>query len=743
VRPRFFTLPATLLLCAATGASQSTTVNVEVSNHFDPAVGVNGRLQLAMSTSFQLVSWSYQFFEQQPQALAPLAALQPQHTRVQLVPGSDPLSSPGVWDFSKLNALLAPIQSSGDHSPELQIAGAPAFMDDSNSYILPASYGDFASMSANLVRYYNAGGFDVAGTHFQSPSQYPITWWGIFNEPNGNGLTAQAYVNLYNTMVPAMAQADPTIKFAAVELSDWAPDAESFLPTFVSNVTAPVDVVATHFYSTCNQRTTDATIFPTTVKFASEVSYIYSELATQPALAAVPVWVTENNVNADYALNNGLSNCNGTTFVLDPRGTSPFFAAWRSLVFELLGQAGAQALYHWDFTSNAQFGETDSSGNPYLSYWVDYYLSHWLPSPPGQDILQTTASGCCLWIADSGNGLMLGLDTHTMALRNPDGSVVILMSNHAVQHFNDNNGTGVSRTFALNLSALGAFTSATLVTLDSATPLGGGPQLQSLTPSAEMQVTLPGYGAALLRLSNATPNLTAAGVANGASFASGPVSPGEIVSLFGSAIGPPTPASLTLTNPRLVANSLAGVQVFFDGVPAPLLYASAEQVNAVVPYAVAGQSVTVLQLEYLGVLSSPITLQVAATAPGVFSIAGSGRGPGAILNVPDETVNSALNPAARGDWVSIFATGAGVTTPASVDGLLASAPLPAPNANVSVTIGGFPCQLNFEGAAPGFVSGLLQINAQVPAGVAPGPAVPVQIAIGSASSPLTVTLAVQ
>ena len=82
-------------------------------------------------------------------------------------------------------------------------------------------------------------------------------------------------------------------------------------------------------------------------------------------LPSVPVWVTENNVNADYALNNGLSNCNGTPFVLDPRGTSPFFAAWRSLVFELLGQAGAQALYHWDFSSNAQFGETDSSGNPY------------------------------------------------------------------------------------------------------------------------------------------------------------------------------------------------------------------------------------------------------------------------------------------------------------------------------------------------------------------------------------------
>jgi uncharacterized protein (TIGR03437 family) len=742
LRPLFSRLPAMLFLCAVAAAPESTTVNVQVSNQINPSVGVNGRLQLAMSTAFQLISWGYQFFQQEPQALPTLSALQPQHTRVQLVPASDPLTSPGVWDFTQLNDLLVPIQSSGDHSPEFQIAGAPAYMNDSNGHLLPANYQEFASMSANLVQYYNTGGFNVGGTHYQSPSPYPITWWGIFNEPNGNGLTPQDYVNLYNTMVPAMAQADPAIKFAAIELSDWPPDAASFLPTFVSNVTAPVNALATHFYSTCNQQTADQSIFPTVVNFANEVSYIYSELATKPALAAVPVWVTENNVNADYALDDGLSACNGTTWVLDPRGTSPFFAAWRSLMFELLGKAGAQALYHWDFSSNAQFGETDSSGAPYLSYWVDYYLSHWLPSPPGQDILQANSSGCCLWIAESGNGLMLGLDTHTMALRNPDGSVVILMSNHAIQHFNDNNGTGASRTFALDLSALGAFTTATLVTLDAATP-PSGPELQSLTPAAQMQVTLPGYGAALLRLSNATPSLTAAGVVNGASFVPGPVSPGEIVSLFGSAIGPPIPASLSLTNPRLVANSLAGVRVFFDAVPAPLLYASAGQVNVVVPNSVASQSTTVLQVEYLGALSSPITLQVAPTTPGVFSIAGSGLGPGAILNSQDLSVNSALNPAARGDWVSIFATGAGVTTPASTDGLLASAPYPVPIADVSVTIDGLPCPTNFAGAAPGLVSGLLQINAQVPAGVTTGPAVPVHVSIGSASSPLTVTVAIR
>jgi uncharacterized protein (TIGR03437 family) len=741
-RPRLLlTLPASLILCAATGAAQSSTVNVQVSNQVNSSAGVNGRLQMAMSTNLQLVDYSAQFFAQTPQALPALNALQPQHTRVQVVSGSDPLTNPGVWDFSQLDGFLPVVQSSGDHSPELQIAGAPAYMNDSNGDLLPANYGAFAAMSANLVRYYNTGGFEVGGVHFQSPGPYPITWWGIFNEPNGSGLTPQDYVNLYNTVVPAMAQADPSIKFAAVELSDWAPDAETFLPAFVSNVTAPVDALATHFYSTCNQQTTDDTIFPTVLKFASEVSYIISELATQPALTGVPVWVTENNVNADYALSNGLSNCNGTPFVLDPRGTSPFFAAWRSLVFELLGQAGTQALYHWEFSSNAQFGETDSSANPYLSYWVDYYLSHWLPSPPGQDILQTTASGCCLWIDH--NGGFHGLDTHTLALRNPDGSVVILMSNHAVQNiFTDNNGSGVARTFALDVSALGTFSTATLVTLDAATPLTG-PALQSLTPSGQMQVTVPGYGAALLRLANTPPNLTAAGVVNGATFQPGPVAPGEIVSLFGSAIGPPTPALLTLTNPRLVANSLEGLQVFFDGVPAPLLYASAQQVNVVVPYSVSGKSSTELQLEYLGVASNPVTLQVAATAPGVFSITGSGVGPGAILNTRDGTVNSALNPAARGDWVSIFATGAGVTNPGSVDGIVAALPLPVPIANVSATMGGLPCALNFEGAAPGLVSGVLQINAQVPAGLTPGPAVPVQVSIGSANSAPSVTLAVQ
>jgi len=213
-----------------------------------------------------------------------------------------------------------------------------------------------------------------------------------------------------------------------------------------------------------------------------------------------------------------------------------------------------------------------------------FYLSHWLPSPPGQDILQTTATGCCAttiangWLAARG----LPMDTQTMAARNVDGSVVILMSNYRLVPAQptaananstanyDNNGAGAPRTFALDLSALGTFTSATLVALDAATPLPGGPCPQSLTPASQMQVTLPGYGAAFLRLSNALPTSARGGRDQLPRAAQRRRGSGRDVTLYGAALGPAKLAGLELTNPLLVTNALAGVHVLFDGVPARL-----------------------------------------------------------------------------------------------------------------------------------------------------------------------------
>src|SRR5262249_29622444 len=157
------------------------------SNQINPQAGLNGRLQLAMSTSFQLAGGSYPI-----SGLPLLQKLFPRNTRVQLISNGLPLTAPGMWDFATVNAMLSQLHSRGDHSPELQIANAPAYMNDSNGHLMPGSYPDFAQMSADLVRYFNTGGFTAAGTQLLSPMPYPITWWGIFNEPNGSGLDAQA-----------------------------------------------------------------------------------------------------------------------------------------------------------------------------------------------------------------------------------------------------------------------------------------------------------------------------------------------------------------------------------------------------------------------------------------------------------------------------------------------------------------------------------------------------------------------
>lgn len=237
---------------------------------------------------------------------------------------------------------------------------------------------------------------------------------------------------------------------------------------------------------------------------------------------------------------------------------------------------------------------------------------------------------------------------------------------------------------------------------------------------------------------NTGPVLTA--VINNASGAFGPVSPGEIVSIFGSAMGPATGVAYS----GAIGNQLAGVQVLLGGTPIPLLYVSASQINAIVPYGIASSGSTTVQVQYQGQLSNTAGQTLQATAPGIYSIDYSGRGPGAILNI-DYRVNSAVTPAPQGSVVMIYATGGGLTDPAGTDGGLAPTvePLPRVVLPVSVTIGGAPAQVLYAGGAPGLVDGLIQINAVVPQGIAPGPSVPLVVQIGDYQSQPGITLAVQ
>jgi uncharacterized protein (TIGR03437 family) len=237
------------------------------------------------------------------------------------------------------------------------------------------------------------------------------------------------------------------------------------------------------------------------------------------------------------------------------------------------------------------------------------------------------------------------------------------------------------------------------------------------------------------------PLLQPSSVVNAASFLPGPVAAGEIVTVFGTGFGPVPLTRLQLTA-GVVNTTLGGTRMFFDGIPAPLIYTVENQLSAVVPYAVAGKSSTQVQVEYRGTRSAPVTLQVAPSSPAIFTVDSSGRGPGAILN-QDSSVNSPANPASTGSVVSIFATGEGQTSPAGIDGKPGSDPVPHPILPVSVTIGGQTVTPIYAGGAPGNVAGLVQVNVQIPSGIQTGSAVPVLVKVGNASSKAGVTIAVR
>ncbi len=237
------------------------------------------------------------------------------------------------------------------------------------------------------------------------------------------------------------------------------------------------------------------------------------------------------------------------------------------------------------------------------------------------------------------------------------------------------------------------------------------------------------------------PNLiTQTGTVNAASQIGTAVVPGQIVTLYGLAIGPPTPAGLALTAQGRVATQLNDTRVLFNGIPAPLAYVSANQINCVVPYGIPDTTVTV-RIEVGGRPTNSLNMPVQPAGPAFFTYNSSGQGGGAFLN-ENGSINTASNPADRGAIVVLYATGTGRTTPAQADGEVTGGNPPRPAQAVKVFIADREAELLFAGSTPGVVSGLTQLNVRVPGDLAPG-LVPVVLEVGGIRSPRTVSLAIQ
>jgi uncharacterized protein (TIGR03437 family) len=163
-----------------------------------------------------------------------------------------------------------------------------------------------------------------------------------------------------------------------------------------------------------------------------------------------------------------------------------------------------------------------------------------------------------------------------------------------------------------------------------------------------------------------------------------------------------------------------------------------------VPYSIAGASAEVV-VTYGGIASQAFTVAVATVDTGIYSLASSGQGQGAILNFVSGsyTINSTSNPAPGGSTVVIYLTGAGATTSVVDNQLIPSNPAITPALSPLVTIGGQAATVLAAQAPVGSVPGLIQLNVTVPTGLTAGAALPVIATIGGVQSQAGLTIAVK
>lgn len=249
---------------------------------------------------------------------------------------------------------------------------------------------------------------------------------------------------------------------------------------------------------------------------------------------------------------------------------------------------------------------------------------------------------------------------------------------------------------------------------------------QSIAVTGQDTVIALGKSGSLLLASHSQgPSLV--GLANSAAFqVSGEIAPYELISLYGGGLGPTTPANGQIAN-GILATSLGGVQVLFDGTAAPLLFAGPNQINAIVPSGVSGRTTTTVQvITPSGTINGP-SLFVTPSEPQVFANGAPPLNTAVALN-QNGSVNSAMDPTAAGSIVTIWATGAGARTGPDLDGAIITAPLQAPilpvsvlsNANAISTTGLDSLEVLYAGDAPGLVAGVLQVNFRLPEHIRPG-----------------------
>ena len=226
------------------------------------------------------------------------------------------------------------------------------------------------------------------------------------------------------------------------------------------------------------------------------------------------------------------------------------------------------------------------------------------------------------------------------------------------------------------------------------------------------------------------PSLTIGGFRNAASLAPGVVA-GGIVSIQGAGLAPTVQGIVSTGILGQLPLTLAGVDVTFNGIQAPIYSVSnvngTEQVNVQVPFELAPGLASV-KITVSGGSSTIDNVPVLAVNPGIFETADtSGRKYAVATKDVDGSYVSTSNPARRGDVIRVYLTGLGQVTPstatnrAGIAGQMVLAPI-----IVGVNNAGVP--LGTAEYMPGVI-GIYMVTFTVPADAPLGSSIPLSFGV--------------
>ncbi len=295
----------------------------------------------------------------------------------------------------------------------------------------------------------------------------------------------------------------------------------------------------------------------------------------------------------------------------------------------------------------------------------------------------------------------------------------------------------------LSVSSATSTTPSTLVVTVNTTGMAQGSYQGAITVTSSTATNSPITIPVTLNVTAAlvTTAPTISTVVNAASYASNGFSPGAIVSIFGSLLGPQTAESFSVSSQGNLNNTLGGVTVTVSGIPAIPLYVQNGQINVILPFTLGIGGQAAVQVGYNNLTTSEFNIPLQPADVQIFTANASGTGPGSILN-QDYSVNTATNPAAPGSIVQVFGTGAGQLTPSVTAGNVAGDTLSWVTLPYSATVNGEAATVQYAGSAPGLVYGVDQFNVQLPSDLTAGSAT-IIFTVGESTSQTSVTVFVK